>query len=147
MPWLPLAERSIAGDVLSRDEARAVLHCPDDELLALLDATYRVRRAFHGRKVRIHVLQNAKLGACPEDCRFCSQSAFYETPAGEYPIQSVEEIVEGARRAKRARAWKYCIGTATRGPSKRDLDVVCEAVRRIKSEMDLDRKSTRLKSR
>jgi biotin synthase len=156
MPWLPLAERSIAGDALTRDEARAVLHCPDDELLALLDATFRVRRAFHGKKVRIHVLQNAKSGACPEDCRFCSQSSFYgqgvaaaaatprqaepggaPPPAGEYPLQSVEEIVEGARRAKRARAWKYCIVTATRGPSKRDLDVVCEAVRRIKSEMDL----------
>ena len=137
MSWHSLAERAIRGELPTRDEARAVLRASDDELLAVLDAAYTVRRTFHGKKVRIHVLQNAKSGACPEDCRFCSQSSAYDTPAGEYPIQTVEEIVAGARRAKAARAWKYCIVTATRGPSRRDLDVVCEAVEKIKAELDL----------
>ena len=140
-PWPSFAERSIAqalgGEALSRAEAHAVLDCPDEELLALLDAAYRVRLRFHGKKLRLHVLANAKSGACPEDCKFCSQSSSYETPADVYPMQSVEQIVEGARRAKRARAWKYCIVTATRGPSRRDLDVVCEAVARIKAEIDI----------
>jgi biotin synthase len=135
--WQSFADRAIAGESLTRDEARRVLGCPDDQLLALLDAAYRVRRTFHGNTVRIHVLQNAKSGACPEDCGFCSQSRHYQTPAAEYPMQTVDEIVEGARRAKRAKAWKYCIVTATRGPSQRDLDTVCEAVRRIKAEMEL----------
>jgi biotin synthase len=131
------AERSIAGEALSRVEAQAVLDCPDDQLLGLIDAGFAVRRRFHGKKVRLHVLANAKSGACPEDCKFCAQSSAYETPAEVYPLQSVEEIVEGARRAKRARAWKYCIVTATRGPSRRDLDVICEAVARIKAEIDI----------
>jgi biotin synthase len=131
------AERSIAGEALSREEAQAVLDCPDDQLLGLIDAGFAVRRRFHGKKVRLHVLANAKSGACPEDCKFCAQSSAYETPAEVYPLQSVEEIVEGARRAKRARAWKYCIVTATRGPSRRDLDVICEAVARIKAEIDI----------
>ena len=135
--WYSFAERSIRGEPLSRDEARRVIDAPDDELLALVDAAWLVRRAFHGKTVRIHVLQNAKSGACPEDCRFCSQSRHYQTPAGEYPLQTVDEIIDGARRAKRAKAWKYCIVTATRGPSQRDLDTICEAVTRIKSEMDI----------
>ena len=136
-PWSLFAERSIAGEPLSRAEAQSVLDCPDDELLALIDAGYAVRRRFHGKKVRLHVLANAKSGACPEDCKFCSQSSSYETPAEVYGLQTVEQIVEGARRAKRARAWKYCIVTATRGPSRRDLDVICEAVTRIKAEVDI----------
>src|SRR5687768_11155670 len=137
--WSSLAARAIAGEPTSpsRAEAHAVLDCPDDDVLLLLDAAFRVRRHFHGRKVRLHVLANAKSGACPEDCKFCSQSSAYDTPAEVYPMQSVEQIVDGARRAKRARAWKYCIVTATRGPSRRDLDVICEAVRRIKSEIDI----------
>ena len=122
--WSSFAERSIAGEALTRAEAHAVLDCPDEELLALLDAAYRVRLRFHGKKLRLHVLANAKSGACPEDCKFCSQSSAYQTPADVYPMQSVDEIVEGARRAKRARAWKYCIVTATRGPSRRDLDTI-----------------------
>jgi len=84
--WHGFADRSMAGDLLSREEAQSVLDAPDEELLALVDAAWRVRRAFHGKSVRIHVLQNAKSGACPEDCRFCSQSRHYETPAGEYPL-------------------------------------------------------------
>src|SRR5688500_7791583 len=101
--WEALADRVLAGVPPTREEARAVLRASDDELLSLLAAVFRVRRAFHGRKVRIHVLQNAKSGACPEDCGFCSQSKHYETPAEEYGIQSVDEIVEGARRAKHAK--------------------------------------------
>jgi biotin synthase len=135
--WHALADKALAGERISREEARSVLSAPDEQVLAILDAAFKVRRAYHGKKVRIHVLQNAKSGACPEDCSFCSQSSKYETAVDEYKIQSVDEIVEGARRAKRAKAWKYCIVTATRGPSRHDLDVVCEAVKRIKAEMDI----------
>ncbi len=139
MTFHALAERAISsqGRAVTREDARAVLTAPDDDLLALLDAAFRVRREFHGKRVRIHVLKNAKSGACPEDCKFCSQSSSYDTPADVYPMQTVDEIVEGAHRAKRAKAWKYCIVTATRGPSRKDLDVLCEAVQRIKAEVDI----------
>ena len=136
--WDRLAERSLAGEVISRDEARQVLGAPPDSLLPLLDAAFRVRRATFGRTVHIHVLQNAKLGACPEDCGFCSQSAKFGSPGGEAPILDVEALVAGARRAHQARARRYCMVTATRGPSARDLDVICAATERIKAEFDLE---------
>ena len=133
MNWSELAERAI-----TREEARAVLHAPDDELLALLDAAFRVRRKYWGRRVSLHVLENAKLGACPEDCGFCSQSSKHASPSGEAPMKSVDELVDGARRAHAARAKRYCMVTATRGPSQRDLDTICEAAQRIKGEMDIE---------
>lgn len=135
--WHELAEASIAGNALSRKQAADVLDCPDDEILALMDAAFVVRRRFFGKKVFIHVLKNAKSDACPEDCKFCSQSTHYDTPAEAYPMQTVDELVAGAQSAQAAGAWKYCIVTATRGPSQRDLDVVCEAVERIKRESNL----------
>ncbi len=137
-PWQSFAARSLAGESLTRDEARAVLHAPEEELLSLLDAAYSVRRQAFGRRVHIHVLENAKLGACPEDCGFCSQSAKHGSPGGEAPIEDVEALVAGARRAAAAKAKRYCMVTATRGPSTRDLDVICEAARRIKSELDVE---------
>lgn len=136
--WHTLAERSLAGEIVTRDEARSVLAAGPGELLPLLDAAFRVRERSFGRRVHIHVLENAKLGACPEDCGFCSQSSRYGSPGGEAPIKSVDELVAGARRAHQARAKRYCMVTATRGPSSRDLDVICEAARRIKSEMGLE---------
>ena len=46
--WQQLAEASIAGERLSREQARSVLDAGDDDMLALVDAAYRVRRTFHG---------------------------------------------------------------------------------------------------
>ncbi len=136
--WSQLADQALAGQMIARDDARAVLHAPADEQLALLDAAFRVRRAHWGLRVSLHVLENAKLGACPEDCGFCSQSSKHASPSGEAPIKSADELVEAARRAYATRAKRYCMVTATRGPSQRDLDVICEAAQRIKSEMNIE---------
>src|SRR5689334_5461532 len=136
--WSALADKALAGLSMTRDEARAVLHAPADDMLGLLDAAFRVRRAHWGRRVSLHVLENAKLGACPEDCGFCSQSARHSSPGGEAPMKSVDELVLGARRAHAARAKRYCMVTATRGPSQKDLDTICEAARRIKAELEIE---------
>ena len=136
--WNLLATTCLDGGAPSREEALAVLTSGDDELLEVLAAAFRLRRAHHGRDVRIHVLKNAKSGLCPEDCAFCSQSVHFPTGVDRYPLQSVEELVAGAREAAAMGAVKYCMVTSTRGPSERDLDVVCEAVRRIKSELNLN---------
>src|SRR5215510_276991 len=113
--WSALADTALAGEAVTRDQARAVLHAPADELLGLLDAAFRVRREHWGRRVSLHVLENAKLGACPEDCGFCSQSQKHSSPGGEAPIKNVDELVAGARRAHAVRAKRYCMVTATRG--------------------------------
>lgn len=136
--WNLLATTCLDGGAPSREEALSVLTSSDDELLDVLGAAFRLRRAHHGRDVRIHVLKNAKSGLCPEDCAFCSQSVHFHTGVDRYQLQSVEELLAGAREAAAMGAVKYCMVTSTRGPSERDLDVVCEAVRRIKSELNLN---------
>ncbi|MBX3155806.1 MAG: biotin synthase BioB [Deltaproteobacteria bacterium] len=136
--WSALADKALAGELIARDDARAVLHAPAAELLSLLDAAFRVRRAHWGLRVSLHVLENAKQGACPEDCGFCSQSSKHGSPGGEAPMLAVDDLVAGARRAHAARAKRYCMVTATRGPSQRDLDTICAAAERIKSELDIE---------
>jgi biotin synthase len=138
MDWNALADRALDGTSATADEALAVLASSDDELLAVLNAAFRVRFRHHGRDVRLHVLRNAKSGLCPEDCAFCSQSAIHQSGVERYRLQSVEELVAGAHEAHRLGAVKYCMVTATRGPSERELDVICEAVRRIKVEVPIN---------
>jgi biotin synthase len=136
--WHDLAARSLAGELPTRAEAAAVLAAPATDTLALLDAAYQVRRHHWGQRVLLHVLDNAKAGACPEDCGFCSQSSRHGSPGGEAPMKSVDELVEGARRAVAAQARRYCMVTATRGPSQRDLDTICAAAERIKAEAPIE---------
>jgi biotin synthase len=139
--WMSLAQKALGDSVISNAEARSILHAPADETLALLDAAFMLRKTFWGRRVSLHVLENAKVGACPEDCGFCSQSSKHTTgasPSGEEPLKSVDDLVAGARRAFAARAKRYCMVTATRGPSSKDLDTICAAATQIKSEMNIE---------
>ena len=137
MTWQALSDKVLSGQKVSRDEARAILNSTDDELLDLLQAAFRIRSMFHGRGVRIHVLQNAKKGMCRENCKFCSQAMGAYSGVERYKMQSVEELVEGARKAHAKKAVKYCMVTATRGPSPKEMETVCEAVRRIKAEINI----------
>lgn len=135
--WNELAEKVLSGQAPTRDEARSVIMSDDDELLAVLHAAFRVRHRYHGRDVRIHVLRNAKSGMCRENCSFCSQAIGAYSGVERYRMQTVEELVDGARKAHAMKAVKYCMVTATRGPSEKELEVVCEATRRIKAEMNI----------
>ena len=67
MNWNRLADKVLAGEEVSRDEATAVLHAPDSEFLAVLHAAFRLRERFWGRGVNIHILENAKSGLCKEN--------------------------------------------------------------------------------
>ena len=135
--WRELAGRILDGHSLTRDEGRAILESPDHELLGVLDGAYRLRRHHFGHRVHLHILQNAKSGMCRENCKFCSQAMGAQSDTERYRMQTVDELVAGAREAHARKAVKYCMVTATRGPSAAELDTVCEAARRIKAEMPI----------
>src|SRR5262245_29466300 len=132
-----LAAASLTNGGIDRELAERLLAAPASDDLTILDAAFRVRRETFGNGVRLHVLLNAKMGGCPEDCGFCSQSAraVGNTNVPASRMLPGEEILHAARRAHAAGAYKFCIVTATRGPSDRDLDALCPAVETIKREV------------
>jgi len=134
-----LAARSLSDGGIDRDLAEHLLAAPAGDDLTILDAAYRARRETFGHGVRLHVLLNAKMGGCPEDCGFCSQSAraVGDTNVPASRMLPGDEILHAARRAQAAGAYKFCIVTATRGPSDRDLDALCPAVETIKREVPI----------
>src|SRR5258706_8072230 len=125
--WTSIADRILAGREFTREEALSVLRSPDVELLDLLGDAYKVRHNYHGNKVKIHVLENAMSGMCPEDCKFCSQSNISTGEVERYRLESKDEMVAAAKKAKAAGAYKYCIVTSTRGPSDPQLATICAA--------------------
>ncbi len=137
MNFQALADKALAGDVLSREESLAVLHASDSQILDLLSATYRVREQFCGKRVHLHMLINAKSGICPEDCHYCSQSSISTANIERYPLVSMQKLLEGARKAKEVHSRRYCIVISTRGANKREIDFLTKAVHRIKEEVDI----------
>jgi biotin synthase len=136
--WNDLAQRAIDGGSLTHEEGLAVLRCPDDELLDLLSATFRVRRRFWGKTVRLNFLINAKSGACAEDCGYCSQSRFSESDIPRYGLLKPEKILDGARMAFERKAKTFCIVTSGRKPTQREIELVGQVVPKIKDDFKLE---------
>ncbi len=132
------AERVLAGGAVTREEAQRFIEAETwPEVLTLAAQATRIRERFTGGEVDLCALVNAKAGQCAEDCKFCSQSGHYSTDISTYPLMDADQIVERAKQAKGFGAKRFCIVTATRGLSDRDLPLLCEAVRRVKEETGL----------
>ena len=137
MLWHQLSERVLQGKQITRDEALQVLSVPEEELLEMISACYRVRRHYHGQKVKLNMLINAKSGLCAEDCSYCSQSIVSKAGVDRYPLQSREVLLEGARQALEAKAHTYCMVISGRSPSEYELEAVVVATREIKKKFPL----------
>ena len=138
MDWSSLVERALRGEAITREEARATLTLPDERVPALLQAAFEVRKIRFGTRVKICMLQNARSGLCPEDCRYCSQSSISSAKIDKYPLMSPEQLVEGAARATQAGATRYCMVTSGRGPTDEDIDHFCDVTRRITQQFPLE---------
>ena len=137
LSWNEMADQVLAGESLSRADAMRILRADDDQLLAILDAAYRVRREYFGKTVQLYYLKNAKSGLCPEDCNYCSQSKISEAPIEKYAMLNAERLLDGARKAAESKARTYCIVASGRGPSDREVDHVANVVRQIKDQYGL----------
>ncbi len=136
--WSSVVERSLSDQAITRDEGHRILRLSDEEVPELLQAAFEVRQTYFGKRVKICVLQNARSGLCPEDCRYCSQSSISEAKITKYPLMPQEQLIEGARRAFAAKAKRYCMVTSGRGPSDEEIDHFCEVTRAIKRELPLE---------
>ena len=83
-----LAERALCDEPPGEAEARWLLDGEDVALLPLLEAAYRPRERYFGRKVMVHILNNVQNGLCPEDCGYCSQSRDSESAIRKYGSES-----------------------------------------------------------
>ena len=137
MDLLALAQEVIAGKEISKEEALAILHTPDSEILPPPHAAYQIRHHYYGNKVKLNMIINAKSGLCSEDCGYCSQSIVSKASVEKYPLLERKSIIEGAKKAKDLKAGTYCIVTSGRKPTDKEVDEVIDAIQEIKSTLNM----------
>ncbi|MBL4583041.1 MAG: biotin synthase BioB [Pseudomonadales bacterium] len=104
----------------------------------LLFQAQTVHRKYHNpNEVQVSTLLSIKTGACPEDCKYCPQSAHYNTGLEKQKLMEVEKVIVEARRAKEAGATRFCMGAAWRSPPVADMPYVLDMVRQVK-EMGME---------
>ena len=127
-----LADRQFDGATLTRDQALAILESTDDQLLDLVAAAARLRRAHFANTVKVNYLVNLKSGLCPEDCTYCSQRLGSAAQILKYTWLKAEDAVAQAATGIRAGASRVCLVASGKGPSDRDVDRVAGMVGNLK---------------
>ncbi|MGB2078486.1 MAG: biotin synthase BioB [Vibrio sp.] len=100
----------------------------------LLFEAQQVHRAFHQpNQVQVSTLLSIKTGACPEDCKYCPQSARYKTGLKVEPLMQVEQVLESAKKAKAAGSTRFCMGAAWKHPKERDMPALIAMIKGVKA--------------
>lgn len=129
-----LADRIIAGGLITREEALALLLFENS---ALQTAANRVRAHFCGNRYELCAIINAKSGRCGENCRFCAQSSSYTTQINEYPLIARETIVSEALKLAQAGVERFSVVTSGRRLSADETAQIADAFRLIRSESSI----------
>jgi biotin synthase len=130
--WNELAQRVLDGESLKRTAALAILQSEDAQLLDLVAAAGRVRRAHFGNQVKVNYLVNLKSGLCPEDCGYCSQRLGSEADVLKYTWLKPAEAQRQAEFGLAGGASRVCLVASGRGPTDRDVERVSNMVEGIK---------------
>lgn len=123
-----LKEKVINGHSLTKEEA---MHLSSAELSALCEAADQIRRHFCGNTFDMCSIINGKSGKCPEDCKYCAQSAHYAANTTVYPLLSPEEILQAAEANAANGILRFSIVTSGKRLSDKEVEQVCDSFRKI----------------
>ncbi|WP_432696376.1 biotin synthase BioB [Marinobacterium sp. YM272] len=111
-------------------EIQALFDLPFNDLLFRAQTVHR--QHFDPNEVQVSTLLSIKTGACPEDCKYCPQSAHYDTGLEKQRLMEVEAVLAKAKQAKAAGSTRFCMGAAWKHPTDRDMPYVLEMVKGVK---------------
>lgn len=115
----------------SREEIQAIYQQP---LMDLLFQAQQVHREhFTANTVQVSTLLSIKTGKCPEDCKYCSQSAHYDSKLEAEKRIAVDKVIQEAKQALASGSSRFCMGAAWRNPHERDMPYVLEMVQEVKA--------------
>ena len=116
--------------MISLELATEIYHRP---LLSLVFEAQTIHRQYHQTDaVQMCTLSNIKSGRCPEDCKYCPQSARYPTGVETYPLLPLADVISQAEEAKQHGATRFCMGAAWRNaPEGEEFERVLQMVEAV----------------
>lgn len=131
-----LGQRVIEGGQIDRDEALWLFGLKDTaDIFELMAWANRIREHYKGNKIHLCSIVNAKAGGCSENCKFCAQSAFYQTDSPKYGFVDPEPLAEAAEEANRNDVTAVGVVAAWKGLDEGPmLDEVCDRIREMKDQ-------------
>lgn len=131
-----IIEKILRGDLIKRGDELSCLLIVD--LKELCTAADRVRKKYCGNKVNLCAIVNGRSGKCSEDCKFCAQSAHYNTGIKEYDFLAEDIILSDCKANEAEGVHRYSIVTAGRCVKGRDFEKALSAYKKINEECTIE---------
>ena len=116
----------------TKDKILEILNLPLNDLIFRAQTVHR--KSFKNADVQLASLVSIKTGSCPEDCKYCPQSAHFNVDIKKEKLMEFSDLKKAANLAKKNGADRFCIGAAWKklndGPQ---LNSVLEMVKEVKS--------------
>lgn len=131
-----LADEIIGGRRITRqDDLNMFLTC---DLKELCEGADRIREYFIGDKVDLCSIINGRSGRCPEDCKYCAQSAHNQTSCEIYDFLPEEKIVEACKLNESEGVDRFSIVTSGRSLSGEEFEKAVHAYETMHAECRID---------
>lgn len=115
----------------TREQILALFEQPLFDLLFQAQQVHRTH--FDANEVQVSTLLSIKTGACPEDCKYCPQSARYNTGLETERLLEIDKVLARAKEAKANGSSRFCMGAAWRNPKARDMPYLVKMVEEVKA--------------
>ena len=136
MNALELAQEIVDGRRITReDDLSFFLNC---DLKELCEGADRIRAYFIGDKVDLCSIINGRSGRCPEDCKYCAQSAHNHTNCEVYDFLPEEKIVEACKMNESEGVDRFSIVTAGRALTGTEFEKAIHAFETMHQECKID---------
>jgi biotin synthase len=129
-----LGRQVLAGGEVTLEQGRWLFRLESRaDIFELLFWANRIREQFKGNKIHLCSIVNIKAGGCPENCRFCAQSASYETHSPRHGLIDGDAVLTAANEAKANGVTALGLVAAWRGMEEGPaLDQVCHQLEELK---------------
>lgn len=129
---LTLADEICNGRRITREDDLSIfLTCDLDDLCKGAD---KIRAYGVGEQVDLCSIINARSGRCPEDCKYCAQSAHHHTECEVYEFLPEAEILEACKMNEREGVHRFSLVTAGRALTGAEFDKAIHAYETMKKE-------------
>ncbi|MCC5827901.1 MAG: biotin synthase BioB [Phycisphaeraceae bacterium] len=128
-----LGQRVLAGHAITREEAMELTSASGQELYDLFYWANRIRVRYVGPNAKLCSIIAGRVGACSEDCAYCSQSKHYKTHVtpSRAEIDDIQSVTDDAINNM---AGSFGVVNAGRGPTESELDRLEPYYRKLASE-------------
>lgn len=133
---IKLAKEIIGGRRIGRQDNLSIfISCDLEELCKGADM---IREHFIGKRVDLCSIINGRSGRCPEDCKYCAQSAYNHTECEVYDFLPKERFLEACRLHESEGVNRFSIVTAGRALTGEEFDRAIEAYEAMKRECNIE---------